>query len=181
MVSRRPQGAFVAGGARRRRLSWSRPPAARLWSVGGMRRSAGLALRANTKRRGAPFTKARWRGTRKRSSCPSKHESASPRPRREGASRRKEREKRRSKEQVVRSKCGGQRLVVFCLPTQQKTNLPHLRLTPFCLPLLSVVCRHNRRRTFRTYSLPLTPYSLSPFSFVAREAHVCSLWQKPTR
>ncbi len=40
-VSCRPQGAFVAGGARRRRLSWSRPPAARLWRFGGMRRRAG--------------------------------------------------------------------------------------------------------------------------------------------
>ena len=89
-VSRRPQGAFVSGGARRRRLSWSRPQAARLWSVGGMRRRAGLALRANTKRRNAPFTKARWRGTRKRPSRPSRHETVSSRSRREGASRKKE-------------------------------------------------------------------------------------------
>ena len=37
-VSCRPQGAFVAGGARRRRLSWLRPPTARLWRFGGMRR-----------------------------------------------------------------------------------------------------------------------------------------------
>ena len=33
-ISRRPQGAFVAGGARRRRLSWSRPKAHALESLG---------------------------------------------------------------------------------------------------------------------------------------------------
>ena len=33
LISRRPQGAFVAGGARRRRLSWLRPQAAR-WQRG---------------------------------------------------------------------------------------------------------------------------------------------------
>ena len=36
-VSCRPQGAFVAGGARRRRLSWSRPPAARRLGAGASR------------------------------------------------------------------------------------------------------------------------------------------------
>ena len=46
---------------------------------------------------------------------------------------------------------------------------------------LCFICRHNRKRTFRTYSL-FTPYSLLPTpSFVVREARVCSLWQKPTR
>ena len=39
-----------------------------------------VALRANTKRRFAPFTKARWRGTRKRPGRPSRHETASLRP-----------------------------------------------------------------------------------------------------
>ena len=38
----------------------------------------GRALRADTKRRGAPFTKARVRGTRKRPSRLSRHENASP-------------------------------------------------------------------------------------------------------
>ena len=41
-------------------------------------RAAGRALRADTKRRGAPFTKARVRGTRKRQGRSSRHESASP-------------------------------------------------------------------------------------------------------
>ena len=38
----------------------------------------GRALRADTKRRGAPFTKARVRGTRKRLERSSRHENASP-------------------------------------------------------------------------------------------------------
>ena len=40
--------------------------------------AVGRALRADTKRRGAPFTKARVRGTRKRQGQSSRHESASP-------------------------------------------------------------------------------------------------------
>ena len=40
LVSRRPQGAFVAGGARRRRLSWSRPPTAQRWRFARTRNGA---------------------------------------------------------------------------------------------------------------------------------------------
>ena len=48
----------------------------------------------------------------------------------------KEQEGERSKrKEGVRRKCGGQRLVVFRLPTQQKTNLPHLLPTPYYLLL----------------------------------------------
>ena len=38
--------------------------------------------------------------------------------------------------------------------------------------LLCFVCRHNRKRTFRTYSLLLTPYSLllAPYFCGARSA-----------
>ena len=44
-VSCRPQGAFVAGGARRRRLSWSRPPAAWRWRFARTRNGAGRRSR----------------------------------------------------------------------------------------------------------------------------------------
>ena len=59
----------------------------------------------------------------------------------------------RSKEKVVRSKCG--RFVFCCGARRTQQDVDH-----------------------HTYSLLLTTYS---FSFVVREARVCSLWQKPTR
>ena len=55
------------------------PTGFRVGGESGRRPEAeGRALRADTKRRGAPFTKARVRGTRKRPSRSSRHESAPP-------------------------------------------------------------------------------------------------------
>ena len=53
-------------------------PSAFVVAAAGRQVAAGRALRADTKRRGAPFTKARVRGTRKRQGWSSRHESASP-------------------------------------------------------------------------------------------------------
>ena len=44
-----------------------------------------------------------------------------------------------NKEEVVRSKYGGQCLVVFRLPPQQKTKIPHLLLAPYYLLLPSIL------------------------------------------
>ena len=48
-ISCRPQGAFVAGGVRRRRLSWSRPLADRWHRVGRFARTRNGALRRSRK------------------------------------------------------------------------------------------------------------------------------------
>ena len=64
-----------AGRVRGRRRA---APSAFVVAAAGQQVAEGRALRANTKRRGAPFTKTRVRGTRKRLSRSSKHESASP-------------------------------------------------------------------------------------------------------
>ena len=64
-----------AGRVRGRRRA---APSAFVVAAAGLQVAEGRALRADTKRRGAPFTKARVRGTRKCSSRSSKHENASP-------------------------------------------------------------------------------------------------------
>ena len=64
-----------AGRIRGRRCA---APTAFVVAAAGRPVAEGRALRADTKRRGAPFTKARVRGTRKRQGRSSRHENASP-------------------------------------------------------------------------------------------------------
>ena len=98
-------------------------------------------------------------------------------------SKKEEGAKGRSKEEVVRSKCG--RFVFFCGARRTQQGVGHHTYS-----LLLTTCSF----LFIPYSLLLAPYSLhltpllfslyflSPFSFVVREARMCSLWQKsPTR